>query len=105
MHAFINSFEYFRQKDDKSVRKTRFEDQDSRSIHICTRKSMYEYLPAYHASYNTYMRVIHTINNMHTYIHVYVAWQSLYVPSRPFRVNAGPVHSYCLCPVRKLTFF
>ena len=26
------------------------------------------------------------------------AAQSGYVASRPFRVNAGPVHSYCLCP-------
>lgn len=26
------------------------------------------------------------------------AAQSDYVASRPFRVNAGPVHSYCLCP-------
>ncbi len=26
------------------------------------------------------------------------AAHSDYIESRPFRVNAGPVHSYCLCP-------
>jgi hypothetical protein len=29
------------------------------------------------------------------------AARSDYIESRPFRVNAGPVHSYCLCPAGK----